>query len=297
MKRIIFLFLLGLILSVSCNEKNTENSVNNEQLTEVAFDDLTLKLSEYNGEFTANNPVTKGLLGRIFQVVKADITGMVAGGSVGAGIGGAVDVLSGGTLGGCGTAGGTIIGGVVGGAAFSLDAVFNPPSSQNVVSTSKGYDFSEVTGYFSDQTGYSHNVIIQNILADDDFDGTNQMKIIERVIAEAELLGYKVPQNLASAIYENLVADKYILDNYADEDILPALQARYPAYANELSVAHTYLETISSYQGYDETVVDYTEGFIDIIASSQIPECSKEVIRASISVGANSSMLWREAND
>jgi hypothetical protein len=297
MKNLInYAVLFGFILAFSACSKEEEQGIKQENAVSIeqSFSDLNSQLATYNQEFLENNPIPPSFLkrinfnwGKIIKAIKADASGAVTGSTIG------------------GTTGA-----IVGGVLYSLSEIFEKkpdtstptPGNDNdngsdkaVTSSGNSYNFGVSTGFIADEVGYYHNLIIERLLNNEpDLSNKTQLEIINLIINEAGKFGFNFPTTQIPLLQENLVADRYILEQYSDDEIISSLIMRYPNLSNELNVVGVFLNTISQYYGNEDVIIEYTEGVINILENSEIPESSESTIRSSISVGANSSLLWRE---
>ena len=76
------------------------------------------------------------------------------------------------------------------------------------------------------------------------------------------------------------------------EDMFKEFENKFPAKKNELEIIRIYSKSLSLIN--EDSVSDYNDGFQDIINHSSISDSSKDLIKTTTSVAANSELLWNE---
>lgn len=290
-KSIVSIIFLVLLLFSSCSNSNDQESrfrLNNEQRTfkSEAFTKLNIQLEGYNRQFGVQSfaaPQTRGFLSKLWKVVKADLWGALAGAG-GIGVLGVKDGYN------SNTGNAMLYAGIIGAIVGSLDAVGTITSSNQTscqaICDNNALVIGTSTISQSDSVGYFHNVIINEMLTEiPDLLTKDETEILNLTKAKIQN-----SFNLSSKEMEDIVN----MGNVATVDIgdFDALKLAFPQFSDEIEITRIYFEGVSNMSTSAE-VQTYTEGFRDIVVSSDIPEESMSVIQTSASVATNSYCLWQ----
>lgn len=289
-KFLISIIFLELMCFSSCsNDQESPLSLSNKQYTfkSEVFTKLNVQLEGYNRQFGVQMlavPQSRSFLSKLWKVAKADFWGALAGAG-GIGIFGIKDGYN------SNTGRAMLYAGIAGAVIGSLDAVGTFTSSNQIQCQSAICDTTALAiGTFdisqADSVGYYHNVIINEMFAET----TDLLSKDEAEILNLTKAKIQNRFNLSSQEMEDIVN----MDNGETIEIgdFEALKLVHPEYSDEIEIARIYFEGVSNMSTTAE-VQTYTEGFRDIVVSSEIPESSMSVIQTSASVAANSYCLWK----
>lgn len=281
------------------NEKELDSTIT-ELTKEQVFLELNSQIDKYNSTFVLQySPPEFSLLkkwnwGRIWKIAKADLSGGVAGA----------------TVGGLAGPGGKVVGALIGATIFSMAEVSatletTSSSSYGIVGGSYclfdmyGNYYSDVNDLknnfaFEDNIGYYHNLIIEELIKENpDIINASMDELLNAVLNKvklhfpAEMSNFDVIK-FKNQIKSNLNNDLPIL--LTEDNPFPALSANYPQLQQEFKVIEEYVNTVSSLQPKLQPV--YSAGFISIIKQSNISDFSLFILNSAIAVGVNSSVLW-----
>jgi hypothetical protein len=278
MKKILYIVTLFSFISafISCSneEASVEEAISNEMDYTQEFSALQAQLQTYNQEFSLTQP-PQLRSSRDWKVIGADALGAVIGWS-----------------------GGGFWGAVIGAAIFSAAAQELNDSYTVDDGFSNYVVFPNANMALTDSVGYYHNYVIQKMY------NTHGSQLFSKSIDELTTLTInevnKLNKTQTISEYTNFFNDKVqltkiknVLMNGAQTNdvsvFLDNAAVAYPAIKNELKVMDTYFNSVSSLSNVEV----YSAGFSSVVASSQIPVSSVSAIKSSVSVAANSNVLWK----
>lgn len=146
-----------------------------------------------------------------------------------------------------------------------------------------------------DRVGCLHNEIIYNIYAE----GTDV-----RELDSDEILQLTI--NKSSGYYDDALSVAELTDIKANvsvatnslkdmncENPFAVIENAMPQYANEFSIIKEYCENAANLC-HDKVVLSaYLKDFINIVQNSNVSQSSKDMLKAAVCVGGNSSILWQ----
>lgn len=284
-------FFFGFVIFMSCSN-NLDKDVNTSNVETFdkseTFADLNYRLDEYNRQLGIQKnvlPQTRGKFwSTLWKVTKADFLGAF----IGAGGGGIANVINGGKP----FSGNVVLySSILGAVVASLDAaggcqIVVPSNSDGINS----YDAAVVFGSFAvsemDSVGYYPNKLIKEILEETPnllTKGKDEMQYLtKKKIQECFGLSSQEIEEIAGLCNEVRI----------EVEDFDKLKATYPKLADEINISEKYFTAIANLST-DAEIQAYTQGFRDIVVSSNIPQNSMNVIQASTSVAANSHCLWK----
>lgn len=267
--------LFGLFLFSSCSKVNEAES-------NSSFQFLQEEVVSYSESFTANNcdPNTKGpFLKALGNIVLADAFGAAAGIEFGSGTSVFLGVFS--SL-------SCMISEIVSNnidresaSQIDLNTVYNPSvmvdlNNQHAIDS-------------SDSIGVLHNIIITEIIENTPnittVTETRLKNIITQSLDSKGININNIPNSSFSFIHS-------IVQMKQTEDMFKEFENKFPAKKNELEIIRIYSKSLSLIN--EDSVSDYNDGFQDIINHSSISDSSKDLIKTTTSVAANSELLWNE---
>jgi hypothetical protein len=299
------LMLIALLIGVSiiaCNKNESTTAITPSEIEEqVAFAALQTKLDAYTTDFKASigpRPQRQGRfwswLTRAARVVSADIGGAVIG-------------YRWGTW-------GAVCGGVVA-SAYTAYTVFSQHGGSGYSGEFHYADQYPTEAEISlnlnitipDNVGYYHNLILSNLLEQNPnfLEGTPE-EILAQVQAEMINLGFTQiieADSVSSVLLENAKTIREIIsEEFESVELLEAVEPenagnlflklaeRYPDLSNELLLFENFYE--NAVQFNDDLLLEYAEGFTDIVKESQIPKESQDALCAATSTMLGSENLW-----
>lgn len=281
MKKSIIYLMFIVFTVVSCSKNNSKIAMSETNNEDPAYCDLMSNLENYNSEY---NIVTKagGFWRRLGRVALADCVGY---------------------LGGVGFSASPVAGFFFG--AFSsiiavIIEITNTRSGYLNVDLSKELLYSPITLdnlEDCDYVGEVHNQIIDEIYSENPecfelFTEEMWIAAIREKISEMYLLDQVVDitpwVNDAHDINDIIMAPENSLD-----DAFDVIKTRMPERINELEVVLVYCKSLNAIED-NQGVINYTQGFREIVVESNINSDSKQFIQSAISVAGNSQLLWSE---
>lgn len=141
----------------------------------------------------------------------------------------------------------------------------------------------------SDSIGVLHNIIITEIIENTPnittVTETRLKNIITQSLDSKGININNIPNSSFSFIHS-------IVQMKQTEDMFKEFENKFPAKKNELEIIRIYSKSLSLIN--EDSVSDYNDGFQDIINHSSISDSSKDLIKTTTSVAANSELLWNE---
>ena len=289
MKKLIVYSMFIVLSIVSCSKSNHTNNIDDTSVAlEVnhEYNELLTELEEYNSNFSVETRFTSrpgGFWRRLGRVALADCIGYLGGSFMGpvAGLGfGVFNSAKAATI--------EIIS-----AIMTRSVTSEVILSKDLLYTNVPLDDLESC----DLVGEMHNQILDAIYVEypecfETFTDEQWINVITEKISEF------FPDEQVVDIHSYLDESKETVDIIMnpDNDIDTAfntLIARMPSRSNELEVVRTYCKTINSIEE-NQGVIDYSDGFREIVVESDINDDSKQYIQSAISVAGNSQLLWSE---
>ena len=282
MKRIIISMLISFSI-ISCT-KNTSNEIATPQEVQTelsSYQDLIIELETYNSELGIETRAG-GFWRRLGRVALADCTGYIFGSYLGPG------------------------GGFLFGIFSSVIAVVIEVTTYHTRSGYLNVDLSHDRLYepigltnleACDYVGNIHNQVIEEIYAEnpDCFETFTEQQWINAISQKismmflmSEVTDITPNINEAHEINDIIMAPENDLDAAFEE-----IKVKMPDRTNELEVVLIYCKSLNSIDD-NEGVINYTQGFRDIVVNSNIDEDSKQFVQSAISVAGNSQLLWSE---
>ena len=307
--------LLGVFFSTmpSCTRESDRVDENLQLSEEESLDDsfalLSQQIDEYNASYVAciEQNQTRGWLGKIFKKIWKCLKVGLA------------EIIGG--------IGGTVAKGDWAAGSAALSALASTDKNKSVETDLNkqiaGVKFAPVgelillADNILDSIGIRHNTLIKAVYRDDPrgFFTCTDKELQQRIFQKHTELYGPVPVEVISALptlqkkveqVTKLIETEFLShvnENSTDEELIEQLRAainvtalRIPEYKNELMVLRRYLEIMVQLPDND-TIEVYTDGFKQIINSSELPKSSIVKINSGISVAANSNYLWQEINE
>lgn len=159
----------------------------------------------------------------------------------------------------------------------------------------------QINGRFiEDNAGYIHNKVIidlyeelgdelKNISADDL--AVYISREYETVIKDAGLVSKCQSEQVIDRSVVNQICE--LASNCDDvTEFIASLKKKYPMCAQELDILENAMQMIMSQELEEEQIDNYTRDVIKTVGYSNIPNNSKNIIKATVGVSAASSQLW-----
>jgi hypothetical protein len=299
-KSLMLIALLVGVVIIACNKNESITAITPSEVEEqVAFAALQTKLDAYTADFKASIgpiPQRQGFwswVRKIVQITLADLDGAKTGstfGNSGAVLGGvlasalkAIDVFS-----------------QQGGSGYSGEFINNNIEAE--ISLSPYLELDN-----PDNVGYYHNLILSNLFEQNPnfLEGTPE-EILAQVQAEMISLGFSqiiTVDSVSSVLLENAETIREIIseefesvelleevDTKKVQNVFSKLAERYPDLSNELLLFESFYENAITLD--DVLLIEYSEGFTDIVKESQIPKESQNALCAATSTMLASEKLW-----
>lgn len=285
MKKLIVYSMFIVLSIVSCSKSNHINNDNTSEINQE-YTELITELEEYNSNFnveTRFSSLKGGFWRRLGRVALADCIGYLGGSFMGPGAG--------------------LCFGAFNSAKAAMIEIISAIMTRSVTSEvilSKDLLYTNVPlGDLEscDLVGEMHNQILDEIYAEhpecfETFTDEQWINAITEKITEL------FPDEQLVDIHSYLDESKETVDIIMDPDndldtAFNTLKARMPSRSNELEVVRTYCRTVNSIEE-NQRVIDYSNGFREIVVDSDINDDSKQYIQSAISVAGNSQLLWSE---
>lgn len=307
---LMFMCLVLFFLS-SCNKEdggigglqNGSNEIEKYEPASEEFISLYSAVEQYNNDFYQKCGInyadlqTKGFwknfwkgLKNVLSVVAADVTGAVNGANLGKGVG-----LN---------QGGIVSVAVVSGVVSSLNTAIKVLQTSNTTPASSEENAKLINKNFTgSEVGELHNIVIDRILTRYDNDGIFVMDIDSfYVAAEKELRSIYAPANEVNLGISKVGELKYKVKKLSDElsvcnneEALSYVRTFDMQYVDELNLIADYICNLQFF-GDSLRVVEYSEGYYNVVKNSSIPDYSKQLILVGTSTAVNSYLLWKEEN-
>lgn len=289
MKKILLYVMFIVMCVASCTKNSKTSEVNDLQEIPVInqqYSDLFAELEQYNSDFnveTRFSSLKGGFWRRLGRVALADCMGYLGGSFLGPGAGLGFGIFT------SAMAAITEIITVIETRSVTTDVTL----SKDLLYTNVAFDDLESC----DLVGEMHNQILDEIYAEypECFETFTEEQWINVITAKInELFPEEQSIDINSYIDESKETIEIILNPDNDLDAaFNTLKERMPLRSNELEVIRTYCETINSIEE-NQGVMDYSDGFRQIVIESDINDDSKQYIQSAISVAGNSQLLWSE---
>jgi hypothetical protein len=292
MKKLIVYSIFIVLSIVSCSKNNHVNDIDDTPVTPVTsvvnqeYINLINELEVYNSNFnveTRFSSLRGGFWRRLGRVALADCIGFLGGSFLGPGAGLGFGVFSSAMA-----------------AMPEIITVIETRSVTTEVALSNDLLYTNVALddlEACDLVGEIHNQILDEIYSEypecfETFTEEQWINVItEKII---ELFPDEPAVDINSYRSESAETISIIMDPDNDLDAaFDALKVRLPLRCDELEVVRTYCETVNSIEE-NQGVIDYTDGFREIVVGSDINDDSKQYIQSAISVAGNSQLLWSE---
>jgi outer membrane lipoprotein SlyB len=262
----VLFFCIG---TISCTKEDVPKQKINEQTKVETFANLHNQLVDYNKSFGIEP--TRKAWWKWLVCIGADVVGGAVGGLIGGGTGAAVGAIAGSSV------------------ANELTSNSMNVSANNNISLRRN-NLSAI-----DSLGFLHNDIIIELYQTDSalFQPENEDELLLAIIGKVE------EEHPSDFVPVNFLAIKTLVHNIIDalnnaDDISTAigeLKILYPVKSDELDIVAILLEGIIDIDDKDE-LLDYIEGFRDIVMDADISDESKESIRAALAIAIGSKNLW-----
>lgn len=307
---LMFMCLVLFFLS-SCNKEdggigglqNAPNEIEKYEPASEEFISLYSAVEQYNNDFYQKCGInyadlqTKGFwknfwkgLKNVLSVVAADVTGAVNGANLGKGVG-----LN---------QGGIVSVAVVSGVVSSLNTAIKVFQTSNTTPASSEENAKLINKNFTgSEVGELHNIVIDRILTQYDNDGIFVMDIDSfYVAAEKELRSIYAPANEVNLGIAKVSELKYKVEKLSDElsvcnneEALSYVRTFDMQYVDELNLIADYICNLQ-FVGDSLRVIEYSEGYYNVVKNSSVPDYSKQLILVGTSTAVNSYLLWKEEN-
>jgi hypothetical protein len=309
MKKFLVLLIFFGCGIIACNENENPVITPVEADEQAAFDDLQTQLNAFSVDFMASLPPAMQRAddgggnggGKLPWWKKLVITAMDA---IGALAGAAVGTATVAPIIGTGT------GAVIGATVASLAAVIavsgeNFGNGDSPDQESFNDDWVWSGNNPEDSIGIYHNQILDKIFEQYPHALDSSITFLAtQVIKEAAILGFALPEAKQEDFVTNIVSDVKTFVNAISlpsglipeallDSAVTKYVTKYPEQQNEFLVLQSFLQNVSKLNT-DTDIEDYTQGFREVVTSSVIPTESKKFIQEAVSVGANSSVFWKE---
>lgn len=275
MKKIIYIFTILALVLTSC-DKNESLS----QTKEDSFNVLYNSINTLNYNFSTKNSLNSlsqndiqkiPFWKRLKLIAVCDLSGAIIGGTL---------------AGGGGALGGAIL--------FSLGAVLGP--SEYVVANSSSIPTIE---FEDNNLGEMHNIIINEIIEENptllnsDFDATLLIELVTAKMIEHNIdISANNNFNQIFNVESKTMTDNILKSESISEAMDVIVNSR-PELRLETVAIERYLNMAVQIRD-QETRLDYTQEFMNVVDKSNIPVSSKQQINSGLAVFENSSVLWEQ---
>lgn len=199
--------------------------------------------------------------------------------------------MSGAIIGGTLAGGGGALGGAI---LFSLGAVLGP--SEYVVANSSSIPTIE---FEDNNLGEMHNIIINEIIEENptllnsDFDATLLIELVTAKMIEHNIdISANNNFNQIFNVESKTMTDNILKSESISEAMDVIVNSR-PELRLETVAIERYLNMAVQIRD-QETRLDYTQEFMNVVDKSNIPVSSKQQINSGLAVFENSSVLWEQ---